>query len=319
MGVRMYVKNILLWKILTFAGFFVALAESFVFPAKQNVNETPYRLLLVGFIVFYAVLLVVSTARKTQYINRGPFRFACGVVLAVYDFLSTKSNIMPLPFFPGPAQIFQVLVEDRMNLLKHTAFSLRLFFVGFLVGIIIGIVTGVIIGWYAVCNYWIFPVLKVTGVIPAVAWIPIAMAIFPSSFIAGVFLIAICSWFPVAFMVSTGISATPKTYFEAARTLGGNSAFLLFRIALPNAVPALFTGVSTATGLSFGTLVVSEMVGAKAGLGFYINWAKGWSAYSKVFAAIIVMAVAFSIVLWAINLVRCRLLIWQAGIVTGRE
>jgi NitT/TauT family transport system permease protein len=61
-------------------------------------------------------------------------------------------------------------------------------------------------------------------------------------------------------------------------------------------------------------LVVSEIIGAKAGLGWYINWAKGWSVYSKVYAAIIIMAVSFSIILAAIAIVRNYLLRWQKGI-----
>jgi NitT/TauT family transport system permease protein len=116
-------------------------------------------------------------------------------------------------------------------------------------------------------------------------------------------------------MVSTGISSTPKVYYEVAKTLGAKESFLLFHIAIPNAVPDIFTGISTATGFAFLTLIVSEMVGAKAGLGWYINWAKAWSAYDKVYASIIIMAVAFSIILGILTIVRNYVLRWKKGIV----
>ncbi|MNI97090.1 putative aliphatic sulfonates transport permease protein SsuC [compost metagenome] len=80
-------------------------------------------------------------------------------------------------------------------------------------------------------------------------------------------------------------------------------------------MPSIFSGIYTATGISFATLVVSEMIGARAGLGWYINWAKGWSNYAKVYASIIIMAVTFSLVMAVIFRVRDRMLKWQKGLV----
>jgi NitT/TauT family transport system permease protein len=154
----------------------------------------------------------------------------------------------------------------------------------------------------------------VTGIIPAVAWLPIALLVLPSSFTTGLFLIFISSWFPVSSMVATGIIATPKSYFEAAKTLGADDRFLLFRVAIPHAMPSIFTGIMSATAFSFTTLIVSEMVGAKAGLGFYINWAKGWGAYSKVYGAIIIIAIEFSLILALLGAIRAYALRWQKGL-----
>ncbi|MDR3267928.1 MAG: ABC transporter permease subunit [Tannerella sp.] len=287
-------------------------------PNVQGVYTVPYQIFLIGFaavlVILWVVSLFVSTFGLKLY-HQAQFITAVGLVLALWDLLTTKSAIIPLPFFPGPAQIVGVMFRERAMLLLSTAYSMRLFFAGLITGTLLGLVTGILIGWYREWNYWLFPLIKITGVIPAIAWMPIAIVIFPNTFITGVFLIAIASWFSVAFMVSTGISSTSKAYYEVARTLGANEAYLLFRIAIPNAVPSIFTGISTATGLSFVTLVVSEMIGAKAGLGWYINWAKGWSAYDKVYACIIIMGVSFSIFLTIITLCRNYFLRWQKGVV----
>jgi NitT/TauT family transport system permease protein len=295
-----------------------ALAVSIMVPNVQGVDNFPYQVFLSGFIVVLLVLWVVSISvnslRKILY-QRSQFFFAIGIVLAIWDLLSTKSGFFQLPFFPGPAQIINVIFTEREILLLSTYYSMRLFFVGLISGILLGIITGILIGWYRQWNYWLFPVIKVTGIIPAVAWIPIAIVIFPDSFSAGIFLIAIASWFSVTLMVSTGISSTPKVYYEVAKTLGAKERFLLFHIAIPNAVPDIFTGILTATGFAFLTLIVSEMVGAKAGLGWYINWAKAWSAYDKVYASIIIMAIAFSIILAILAVVRNYVLRWKKGIV----
>jgi NitT/TauT family transport system permease protein len=305
------------WPLLAIIAFASALAGSFLIPSVRALNETPYRV-LVGFIILYMsgryALSFFSEKLRATVRFRAHFLAASGVALLIWDLLSTRSGIFPLPFFPGPVQIAEVAFADRQELFRSTLYSLRLFTYGFVSGTIFGVGTGILIGWYRQWNYWLFPVLRVCGIIPAVAWIPFGMAVFPSSFITGVFMIAICSWFPVALTTANGIASIHRSHFEAARTLGADDRFILRHVAIPGTVPSIFTGVSAATGLSFCTLIVSEMVGAEAGLGWYINWAKGWSVYSKVYAAIIVMAIAFSAALALIGLVRSALLVWQSGL-----
>jgi NitT/TauT family transport system permease protein len=296
--------------------FLLPLAGSFLLPAARPFDETPYRT-LVGFGVLYAaggcVLSFFSERVRAAVLFRSCFLAAAGIALFVWDILSTRTGVFPLPFFPGPVQIAEVAWFDRAELWRSTLYSLRLFSYGFVSGTILGVGTGILIGWYGEWRYWLSPVMRLCGIIPAVAWIPFGMAVFPSSFITGVFIIAICSWFPVALATANGFASIRRSHFEAARILGASDGFALRHVAIPAAVPSIFTGISAATGLSFCTLVVSEMVGAEAGLGWYINWAKGWSVYSKVYAAIIVMAVLFSAILALIGFVRGRLLVWHEG------
>ncbi len=311
-------KSYLFWVLFTLAGFVLAEIISLTVPGTQVVVDTAYRFALAGLVVLYLAAGIISffdVAKRKKFIKQAPFRFAMGILLTVWDLLSTKLDILPLPFFPGPSQVTGVVLEEYEFLLSNTGYSLRLFFLGFLSGVILGVGTGILIGWFSRVHYWVFPVLRITGVIPAVAWMPFALTIFPTSFIAGIFLIAICAWFPVAFMTAQGMAGTQKVYFEVAKTLGAKESYLLFHVALPNAVPQIFTGISTANALAFTTLVVSEMMGAQGGLGYYINWAKAWSSYYKVYAAIIIMAILFSLIMKLIGLIQSRLLIWQRGLV----
>lgn len=306
-----------LWFIAAVVAILVALIVDLFVPDVQFVNTLPYQIFLGLFAFTLLVLWVISVKihalRKIVY-HQAQLIFAIAIALMIWDLLSTKSNILPLPFFPGPAQIISVIVSERETFLISSYYSLRLFSAGLILGTLIGISTGILIGWNRQWYYWLFPVIKITGIIPSIAWIPIAVVVFPNSFTAGLFLIVIASWFSVAFMVAGGIASTPKVYYEAALTLGANERFLLTHVAIPNAVPDIFTGLSTATGFSFLTLIVSEMIGAKAGLGWYINWAKTWSAYDKVYASIVIMAIVFSIILAALNSIRNYVLRWKRGI-----
>src|SRR2546430_3915329 len=93
------------------------------------------------------------------------------------------------------------------------------------------------------------------------------------------------------------ISNTRASYLDVARTLGAGRGYLIFRVAIPAAVPNIFIGLFMGLGASFLTLVVAESVGVKSGLGWYVSWAQGWAEYGKVFAALIIMAGFFSTVM----------------------
>jgi NitT/TauT family transport system permease protein len=307
-----------IWIWLAIVSFVAALLVNWLVPARQPVSASPYRIvigtLILSLVVSYLAALGNPLFRKKLY-HKAQFLFASGAALTLWDLLTSKSALLPLPYFPSVVEIINVMFQDRLLLLRSTFYSMRLFFAGFVTGTVLGLATGIFIGWYRQWDYWLSPVIRVTGIVPAVAWLPIALLVFPNSFTTGMFLIFISSWFPVSSMTAAGITATGKSYFEAARTLGADNRFLLFHAAIPNAMPSVFTGIMTACAFSFTTLIVSEMVGAKAGLGFYINWAKGWGAYSKVYGAIIIIAVEFALILALINKIRRFVLRWQRGII----
>ena len=318
--------------ILSITGFGIAAILNVVIPQKADgVNFEQHQLF--GFLidsnqayrgVLYLLILGYLIAgiidykfdiRRKNYRRQAAFRFVCGIALFLWDLLGTKLQVLTQPFFPGPAGIMEAFVSEGDFIFQNTLYSLRLYLAGFIVGVILGIVTGVLVGWFPKVSYWVSPVLKVLGVIPAVAWMPFALTLLPTPFTAAVFLIAVCVWSLVTTLTAAGVHSTPKTLFEAGRTLGGNEAYLVFHIAIPHALPQIFTGITTANGYAFTTLVMAEMMGQPGGLGYYINASKVWSAYYKVFAAIIVMAILFSIITWLLGLVEARALKWQKGVI----
>lgn len=317
--------------LVTISGFLLAIIENFFVPRMEGESQAAvsagtvsltgdglFRLLLCVLIVFYmgaGIFSLFREDRKSSYGKRAAFRFAMGIALGVWDLLGTKLSILPQPFFPGPAQIMEAFLTEGGYILENTLYSLRLFLAGFSLGVLFGIFTGVVIGWFPKVSYWVLPVLNVCGVIPAVAWMPFALTLFPTSFGAATFLIVVCVWFPVASMTALGIASTPKAQLEVARTLGGKTPYLLFRVAIPHAMPQVFTGITTADAFAFTTLVMAEMMGQPGGLGYYINASKVWSAYYKVFAAIIVMAVLFSVIMKITGCIEHRVLRWQKGTV----
>jgi NitT/TauT family transport system permease protein len=220
-----------------------------------------------------------------------------------------------MPYFPGPSGVLQSLVNDRALLFDSTWHSLLLLFGGYSLGVIVGLVSGICIGWFATARYWGMPVLKVVGPIPATAWIPLAMVISPSAMWSAVGLIALAVWFPVTMLTASGIANTRASYLDVARTLGAGRMYLIFRVAIPAAMPSIFIGLFMGLGASFLTLVVAETVGVKSGLGWYVTWAQGWAEDGKVYGALVIMAAFFSTIMTLLFAVRDRVLVWQKGVI----
>ena len=316
---------------LSVTGFLAAAVLNAAIPITANVKikdyeiagltldiNSAYRIVLGILAVFFLIKGFVDhrdQVRWKKYLNSAPIRFASGIALFAWDLLGTKLQFLPQPFFPGPAGIIEAFLMEGDFIIDNTLYSLRLYAAGFELGAFFGIATGILIGWFPKVYYWVSPVLNVSGVIPAVAWMPFALTILPTPFAAAVFLIVICVWFPVTSLTAQGVMSTPKVQFEAARTLGSNTLDLVFRVAVPHAMPQIFTGISTANAFAFTTLVMAEMMGQPGGLGYYINLSKVWSAYYKVFAAIVVMAVLFSLITAILERIKKYALRWQKGLV----
>jgi len=245
----------------------------------------------------------------------GQWLVAAPLLLGAWEILTAKLGVLPSPFFAPPQSLIEVYGEDWSRLGISTAYSLRLLVHGFAAGGLVGFLVGATIGWSRVAGYWVHPVLRFLGPVPASALLPLAFFFAPSSYAAAVFLIALATAFPVAVLTWSGVASVNKSYYDVARTLGASEWFLILRVAIPAALPQVFVGLFMGLGAAFSVLVTAEMMGVKAGLGWYLQWSQGWAAYSNMYAALIVMAILCSSLITLLFKVRDRALSWQKGTV----
>lgn len=244
-----------------------------------------------------------------------PWMLALAMLFGAWETVTAKLGLLPMPFFPPPQALLEVIVDDRVRLAEGVLASLRLLAGGYFLGAVLGFVMGVAMGWSRAVGYWIHPVLRLVGPLPATAWLPLAFFVFPSSHSASTFLIALATGFPVTVLTWSGVASVSKTYYDIARTLGANQSFLILKVTIPAAMPHVFVGLFMGLGNSFAVLVIAEMLGVKAGLGWYLQWAQGWAAYANMYAALLIMALIFSGLITLLFHLRDRLLAWQKGLV----
>jgi NitT/TauT family transport system permease protein len=245
----------------------------------------------------------------------GAWLIALALLFAVWEIVTAKLGWLPTPFFAPPQNLIEVYSDDWRRLGDSAWHSVRLLFQGVAFGTVAGFLTGVAIGWSRLAGYWVHPVLRFLGPVPASALLPLAFFAFPSSHAAAVFVIALATFFPVTVLSWSGVAGVNKQYYDVARTLGASEWFLVLRVAIPAALPQVFVGLFMGLGAAFSVLVTAEMMGVKAGLGWYLTWAQGWASYGNMYAALIVMAVVCSSTVTLLFALRDRVLSWQKGTV----
>lgn len=312
-----------LWVVVAIAVWWALAGLSFALASKPTGFTQPLYAdqTNIGFALWAAALSIICViairvpAVRTRVLKVSPWLVVLGLFVIVWELATDKFALLPVPFFAPPSSLVEVYVEDWPRLGDSLVNSLRLLAYGFALGAAAGFLTGVLIGWSRSLGYWVHPVLRFLGPIPSTALLPMAFFFFPSSFAAAIFLIALATWFPVTVLTWSGVASVDKAYYDVARTLGADERFLIFKVAIPAALPHVFVGLFMGLGASFSVLVAAEMMGVKSGLGWYLQWAQGWAAYSNMYGALIVMALIFSGLISLLFAIRDRLLAWQKGVV----
>ena len=287
-------------------------AEEWPFTRELALLAAAAGLVLAGFVLASWIRPQLYGAER---VRRGaPWFLALAVFLAVWQAATAKLDWLPRPFFAPPQALLEVYVDDWARLVECVAASLGLLIVGYAIGATTGFLTGLGLGWSPGFGFWAHPILRLIGPLPPVAWLPIAFFAFPSSWSASVFLIALATGVPVAILTWSGVAGVNPAFYDIARTLGASERFLLLRVAVPAALPHVFVGLFMGMSASFAVLVVAEMLGVKAGLGWYLQWAIGWAAYANMYAALLIMALMCSGLITLLFKIRDRQLAWQKGL-----
>lgn len=168
--------------------------------------------------------------------------------------------------------LWQLLHSDV--LLPHLGSSLSRVFSGYLSAAAVGIALGLAIGRSRRAEDLLMPPLELLRPIPAVAWIPLAILMFPSSEASMIFITFTGALFPILLNTVHGVEAVDPRLIASARSLGASRSAILREVILPGAAPSIVTGLSIGMGTSWFCLVTAEMISGQFGIGYYT-----WSSY----------------------------------------
>ena len=147
--------------------------------------------------------------------------------------------------------------------------------------------------------------------IPMLAWVPLAILMWPGREASIVFLTFLGSYFATVLNTLLGVESIDESYFRAARSLGARPRDVFFKVILPGAMPFIFTGLQISMGYAWFSLVAGEMLAGEYGLGYLIWNSFMLVQYPVIIIAMITLGVIGSLSSLLIRMIGNRLMQWK--------
>ncbi|SFV01462.1 ABC transporter permease [Pseudoduganella namucuonensis] len=191
---------------------------------------------------------------------------------------------------PPPVEVLNAGLDlvRSPKLGQHLGASLARVFAGFAAAAAAGIALGLLIGRSRWAEDVLLPPLEMLRPIPAVAWIPLAILMFPSSEMSMVFITFTGALFPILLNTIHGVEHVDARLVASARSLGSGRLSIFTDVILPGAAPSVVTGLAIGMGTAWFCLVTAEMISGQFGIGYYT-----WASYTVQNYAEIVVGMLF--------------------------
>jgi NitT/TauT family transport system permease protein len=194
---------------------------------------------------------------------------------------------------PSPQAVVRAAWEllHSPKLAAHLAASLTRVFAGFVTAAVVGIMLGMLIGRSRRLADILLPPLEMLRPIPAVAWIPLAILMFPSSEMSMIYITFIGALFPILLNTVHGVEGVDPRLIASARSLGSGRHSIFTEVVLPAAAPSIVTGLSIGMGTAWFCLVTAEMISGQFGIGYYTWMSYTIQNYAEIIVGMLVIGV----------------------------
>ena len=190
-------------------------------------------------------------------------------------------------FAPEPAiKAFSDLLTTG-SLIENSLPSLKRIFMGIMIALAIGIPLGVAIGRFTLLNDSTHLPFQFLRMISPLAWMPIAVLIYPTWDSAIIFLITMAAVWPLILSSAAGVKRIDPSWFTVARNLGASEFQIITKVILPAVLYDIVNGLRLAIGIAWVVIVPAEFLGVSSGLGYAINDARDTLEYDTLAAYVV--------------------------------
>ncbi len=220
-------------------------------------------------------------------------------------------------FIPPMSSVWEAFIKTLTegykgySLLYHIGASMKRLFIAVALAFVSGSVLGLLCGMNKVILAIVDPFVEFYRALPPLAYntlIVLWLGIGDDSKIALLFLSAFA---PIFIQTVFGAQRIPADRINGARSLGANKATLFFQVIFPSALPDILTGLRTAVGVAYATLVAAEMIASASGIAWMVLDASKYIQYSTVYFGIIIMGAIAILIDAVIRVLIRRLTPWQ--------
>lgn len=229
--------------------------------------------------------------------------------------LVTDAKLVSPVFFPGPERTYVALVKGLSGgpLLSQTFETVKRMLLGWLLASFVGILFGALVGVSKRARAFIAPTLELLRPLPASAMIPVAIAFLGFSNNMVLVVIAFGALWPMLLATIHGFAAMEPRLYEVSEVLGLNRAQVIWKLALPSAMPMILASLRLGLTISLILAVVGEMLASREGLGQSILAASRSFRSADLFAGIVILGAIGLFGSRLLSVAERHLLRWQAS------
>jgi nitrate/nitrite transport system permease protein len=199
--------------------------------------------------------------------------------------------------FPGPSSTWEeakALFSDPfysngpndMGIGWNILYSLKRVGIGFGLAALVGIPMGFLVGRFSIINRLTNPIITLLRPVSPLAWLPIGLFVFKAADPSAIWVIFICSIWPMILNTAEGVRNVPKDYLNVAKVLNLSEWDIAKKILLPSTLPHILTGVKLAVGTAWLVIVAAEMLTGGIGIGFWV-----WDEWNNLKLESIIIAI----------------------------
>ena len=235
-----------------------------------------------------------------------------GTTCYVWDAIGKDCSSSPL-FTSAPSKVALAALKmfSSGSIWNDMYVSGQEFFLGFLLAILVGIPFGLLMGWYRRFNYIFDPFISAGNATPRVALTPLLIIWLGIGIWSKVALVFLGASFPIIINTESGVRALDETLLRAAHSFGAKDRQIFTTIALPGSIPFIISGIRVGLGRGLVGIVVGELLGATAGIGFQMANAAALFQTDRLWVGVI-MITAFGVLLtFLLNRLEHRFDAWR--------
>lgn len=275
----------------------------------------PWRATFLSVVLFLAFLLLWHTATR-------PAAGTATVDPAYAALVGNAAASGSKTPFPGPAEVGAKLWQhlqdpfyDRgpndKGIGVQLAYSVARVLTGFGLAALVAIPLGFLIGMSRTVYRAFDPFIQVLKPISPLAWMPLALYTIKDADTSAIFVIFICSLWPMLVNTAFGVGAVRQDWLNVARTLEVTRLRTALQVILPAAAPTIMTGMRISVGIAWLVIVAAEMLIGGTGIGYFV-----WNEWNNLSIANIICAILF---IGLIGMLLDTLLARAARLVSYRE
>lgn len=206
---------------------------------------------------------------------------AIAVAIAIWHYLTAIdfNFVMNFENVPGPAIVAKSFVGHLQTetFYIHILVSLKRIMIAYSFAVVLGVLIGLLMGRFKLAEDFFIPYIEVLRPIPAVAWIPLAILMWPTEESSIMYITFLGAFFPIVINTVHGAEQTPEVLVRAAQSLGASRIEIFWHVVIPAALPSIAAGLAIGMGVSWFSLLAGEIISGQYGIGYFT-----WNAYSLI-------------------------------------